>query len=82
VETNSKVFEVDPMLCPQCRGAIKVVVFITDYRAIDWNIDHLKLLFATEKLPPAYVFKQVSLMAAEESGDYEERGNGERLGRV
>jgi hypothetical protein len=34
-------------------------------------IRHLKLAFAAEKPPPAQVFEQVALMAAEESGEYE-----------
>jgi hypothetical protein len=40
-----KVYEVDPMVCPKCGGQMKVVAFITDYAAVDWIIDHLKLTF-------------------------------------
>jgi len=49
---------------------IKVVAFITDYAAVDRIIDHLKLRFVAEKPPPAYLFEQVALMAAEERTDY------------
>ena len=34
---------------------------------------HLKLTFVAENPPPAYVFEQVALLGAEESGDYEWR---------
>jgi len=44
-----KVYEVDPMVCPKCGGTMKVVVFITDYAAVDRIIDHLKLTFVAAK---------------------------------
>ena len=53
-----------------CGGRMKVIAFITDYRAVDRIIDHLKLTFVAEKPPPSYVFTEVALMAAEESGAY------------
>ncbi len=65
-----KVYEIDPMICPQCGGVMKVIAFITDYRAVDRIIDHLKLTFVAEKPPPSHVFQQVALMAAEERTDY------------
>jgi len=37
---------------------------------VDRIIDHLKLRFIAEKPPPARVFTEVVLMAAEESGEY------------
>jgi hypothetical protein len=51
-----KVYEVDPLLCPQCGGLMKVVAFITDYQAVDRIIDYLKLRFVAENLPAAHVF--------------------------
>jgi len=65
-----KVYKVDPMVCPQCGGTMKVVAFITEYAVVDRFIDHLKLTFAAMKPPPSHVFEQVALMAAEESGEY------------
>ena len=58
------------MLCPECGGLMKVVAFITDDRAVDRIIDHLKLRFVAEKPPPSHVFEQVALMAAEERVEY------------
>jgi hypothetical protein len=69
-EMIRKVYEVDPMVCPQCGGLMKVVAFITDYPAVDRIIDHLKLRFVAEKPPPSHVFQQVALLAAEERAEY------------
>jgi len=49
---------------------MKIVAFISDYRAVDRIIDHLKLRFVAEKPPPSHVFQQVALMAAREGRDY------------
>jgi len=43
-----KVYEVDPMVCPQCGGTMKVIAFLTDYAVVDRIINHLKL---TLKVP-------------------------------
>ena len=69
-EMIRKVYEIDPMVCPECGGTMKVVAFITNYPAVDRIIDHLKLTFVAEKPPPSHVFQQVALMAAEERTDY------------
>jgi hypothetical protein len=50
---------------------MKVIAFLTEYAVVDRIIRHLELTFVAEKPPPTHVFKQVALMAAEESGDYE-----------
>ena len=50
---------------------MRVVAFLTEYAVVDWIIRHLELTFVAERPPPAHVFEQVALTAAEESGDYE-----------
>jgi len=61
-----KVYEVDPMLCPdseasrrtakrcpKCGGQMKVIAFIMDYAVVDRIIDHLRdkdLLFRFARL--------------------------------
>ena len=50
-----KVYEVDPMRCPQCGGAMRVVAFLTEPAVVDRIIDHLKLTFVAEKPPPEVV---------------------------
>jgi ribosomal protein S27E len=70
-EMIRKVYEVDPLICPRCGGRMKIVAFLTEHAVVDRIIRHLELTFAAEKPPPAYVFEQVALTAAEESGTYE-----------
>jgi hypothetical protein len=69
-EMIRKVFEVDPMICPRCGGRIKVIAFLTDYAVVDRIMEHLKLTFIAEKLPPCHVFSEVALMTAEENVGY------------
>jgi hypothetical protein len=76
-----KVYKVDPMICPRCGGRMKVVAFLTEPAVVDRIVRHLELTFVAEKPPPADVFEQVALIAAEESGEYEQpaiarEGNG------
>jgi hypothetical protein len=49
---------------------MKVIAFITDYEAFGRIIDHLGLTFIADKPAPSRLFKQVALMAAEESTEY------------
>jgi len=48
-----KVDEVDPMTCPRCGGAMRVVAFLTEHAVVDRIIDHLKLTFIAERPPPS-----------------------------
>jgi hypothetical protein len=63
-EMIRKVYEVDPMVCPQCGGQMKVIAFLTDYAVVDRIIDHLKLTFFADKPPPPRIAYQEFLMAA------------------
>ena len=65
-----KVYEVDPLVCPQCGGTMKIIAFITEYAVVDRIIAHLKLTFVADKPPPSHVFEQVALAAAEASGEH------------
>jgi len=40
-EGSKKVWEVDPLRCPHCRGEMKIVGFITDYPVIQKIRKHL-----------------------------------------
>jgi len=40
-----KVYEVNPLLCPQCGAGMKLIAFIEDHVVIDRIINHLKLTF-------------------------------------
>jgi hypothetical protein len=70
-EMIRKVYEADPLICPRCGGRMRVVAFLTEYSVVDRITRHLKLTFVAEKPPPAHVFEQTALMAAEESEEYE-----------
>ncbi len=65
-----KVYETDPMLCPQCGGQMKIIAFLTDYAVVDRIINHLNLTFVADKPPPPQIAYQKVLMAAETGGDY------------
>lgn len=54
-----KVYEVDPLRCPKCGGAMKVVAFLTEPAVVDRIIDHLKLTFAAEKPLPEVVHQEL-----------------------
>jgi len=64
-EMIRKVYEVDPMVCPQCGGTMKVIAFLTDYPVVDRIINHLKLTFVAERPPPPHLAYQEVLMAAD-----------------
>jgi hypothetical protein len=69
-EMIRKVYEVDPMLCPQCGATMKVIAFLTDWAVVDRIITHLRLTFVAERPPPPHVVLQELLMAAETSAEY------------
>ena len=70
-EMIRKVYEVDPLVCPQCGGTMKVVAFITDFPVVDRIINHLKLSFVAAKPPPPRIAYQEVLMAAETPAEYD-----------
>ncbi len=69
-EMIRKVYEVDPLICPQCGGEMKVISFIEDHKVIDKIIAHLKLTFHAERPPPPQVVQQELLIAAEGREEY------------
>jgi len=69
-EMIRKVYEVDPLVCPQCGGQMKVISFLTEYAVVDRIINHLKLTFIAERPPPPHIAYQEVLVAAEASAEY------------
>ena len=69
-EMIRKVYEVDPMSCPQCGATMKVIAFLTDYVLVDRIINHLRLTFVADRPPPPHIAYQEHLMAAEASSEY------------
>ena len=62
-----KVFEIDPLICPECGGQMHIISFIEDHKVIDKIVDHLKLIFKAERPPPP---KAQLNIAAEERVEY------------
>jgi len=65
-----KVYEVDPMVCPQSGATMKIIAFLTDYPVVDKIINHLRLTFVTERPPPPHFAYQEVLTAAETGAEY------------
>jgi hypothetical protein len=65
-----KVYEVNPLVCAQCGGTMKVIAFITDYAVVDRIINHLKLTFVAERPPPPRMAYQEFLLDSEALADY------------
>jgi len=69
-EMIRKVYEVDPLLCPERGGEMKIISFLTDYAVVDKIIDHIKLTFIADKPPPPHIAHQKVLIAAEAPTEY------------
>jgi len=69
-EMIRKVFEVDPLVCPQCGGTMKVIAFIMDYAVVDRIINHLKLTFVAERPPPPHLVSQEFFLDSEAPAGY------------
>ena len=68
-EMIRKVYEVDPLVCPECQDRMKIIAFIEDHSVIDRIINHLKLSFIAERPLPPQSQPQLS-MATERRGEY------------
>jgi len=69
-EMIKKVYQVDPLICPQCGGRMRIISFIEDHKVNDKIIAHLKLTFHAERPPPPQIVQKELLMAPEERGEY------------
>jgi len=45
------VYEVNPLLCPECGAEMKIIAFIEDPEVIDKIISHRNLAFQAERPP-------------------------------
>jgi hypothetical protein len=50
-----QVYEVDPLVCPHCGGAIRILAFIEQPEVIEKILTHLGVWPATAHSPPAGV---------------------------
>ena len=56
-----KIYEVDPLICPECSGPMRVVSFIEEEAVIRKILEHLKLWEEPEPRPPPAVPEQVDI---------------------
>jgi hypothetical protein len=47
-----KIYEVDPLICPKCNGAMRILAFIEDQEVIRKILHHLGLWKRTPRAPP------------------------------
>jgi len=48
-----KIYEVDPLLYPVCRGQMKIIAFIKDYKVVKKILDNLGIYeFEANRSPP------------------------------
>jgi ribosomal protein S27E len=47
-----KIYEVDPLVCPKCRGTMRIISFIEDRQVIRAILAHLGLWLARARPPP------------------------------
>ena len=52
-EMIKKVYEVDPLICPDCEGEMRIISFLTDWAVVDRIIKHLQMSFVAERPPPS-----------------------------
>jgi hypothetical protein len=47
-----KIYEVDPLICPKCQGAMRIISIIEDQEVINKILLHLGLWQTAQKPPP------------------------------
>ncbi|MDD4862299.1 MAG: transposase [Smithellaceae bacterium] len=47
-----KIYEVDPLICPKCKGAMRIISFIEDAQVIREILTHLGLWLGRSRPPP------------------------------
>jgi len=47
-----KIYEVDPLTCPRCRGLMRIISIIDDQEVINKILSHLGLWQANQRPPP------------------------------
>jgi len=66
-----KIYEVDPLTCPQCKGAMKIISFIEQAEVIKQILQHLGLWEAQKRPPPKSSSPPSDYWAAEAIPSYD-----------
>ena len=64
-----KIYEVDPLVCPKCQGAMRIISFIEDPSVIRDILNHLGLWLARARPPPKAHTPPIREYAAAFGGD-------------
>ena len=63
-----KIFEVDPLLCPNCGKAMKIIAFITNHQEVKKILKHIEE--ETERAPPLPALMRYELKDSYDWGDF------------
>ena len=66
-----KIYEVDPLVCPKCRGAMKIISFIEQPEVVKQILQHLGLWEAQKRPPPKINSPPSDYCAAEQISSYD-----------
>ena len=53
-----KIYEVDPLICPKCKGEMRIIAFIEDYKVVKKILDWLGIYEFERKRPPPKVAEE------------------------
>ncbi|MBF0290287.1 MAG: hypothetical protein HQM14_20935, partial [SAR324 cluster bacterium] len=73
----NKIFEVDPLLCPNCGKAMKIIAFITNHQEVKKILKHIEE--ETEKAPPLPAIMRYELEDSYDWGDFPPDGDFRRM---
>jgi hypothetical protein len=60
-----KIYEADPLICPKCKGQMRIIAFIEDYKVVRKILDYLGIYeFKRDRPPPK------KLVVADSFDDY------------
>jgi len=66
-----KIYEVDPLTCPQCKGAMKVISVIDQPEVVKHILQHLGLWKMQKRLPPKINLQPSAYYADEQIPTYD-----------
>jgi hypothetical protein len=70
-----QIYEVDPLICPKCQGAMKIISIIDDFDIIEQILKHLELWDISNHDPPKIEPVYISELTYVEDSDYGNSGS-------
>jgi len=65
-----KIYEVDPLTCPKCKGSMRIIAFIEDYKVIRKILDWLGIDEVRRDRPPPKKMQATDLFDDCTQNDY------------